>query len=256
MKKRKKKSSPNRMHRNNIPPRAGFIYPEVGDKIQVLVAYPATVNERIIILPVDEEGTVLEVQKPDASKGLAVGCHLYFKSIYESEHSPVHITWDVASDPARFKFTDAKAVCPDTVISVSNEAPSAATKITYGNNCITAQRASEYGIALQAQDESDHAFRRRVSGVLRDSNHLIEAHEAATNRLYNDGGENSMEDPMTGIIGAIAQAMQGKNYNVSGADQVACDYAAGHIVKNPRKGAFDGMSPEMAILAATLFGGR
>jgi hypothetical protein len=90
-------------------------------------------------------------------------------------------------------------------------------------NGITTQRAKEFGLNPQAEGESDMAFRNRVSGRLRDMGHLIEAHEAYSDRLYDD----PEGDAMTGVIGAIAQAMQGRDYGKRGSDQIGVDIAAG-----------------------------
>lgn len=50
----------------------------------------------------------------------------------------------------------------------------------------TKQRAEWYKVSLQGKDETDQAFRERVSGSLRDMGHTIEAHEAYHNCLYDD----------------------------------------------------------------------
>jgi hypothetical protein len=124
-------------------------------------------------------------------------------------------------------------------------------------NWVTAERAKEYNLPPQGPEESESAFRDRISGALRSMGHIIEAHEAATGKLYNDGGENPLDDPMTGIMGALAQKMQGTKYPANtGSDQVGLDVAAGVHATNKRHGALDGLSPELAILACALFGGR
>jgi len=117
---------------------------------------------------------------------------------------------------------------------------------------ITAQRASEYNIEPQGEKESDAVFRDRVSGRLRDMGRIIEAHEAQTNMLHNDPSG----DPMVGIMGALAQKLQDRDYHVRGSSQVDCDISAGHFVRNPRRGSLGGISPDLAIVFATMFGGR
>lgn len=72
---------------------------------------------------------------------------------------------------------------------------------------ITAQRAEEFGIDPQQPGEHVQAFRERVSGILRQRGHIIEAHEAMRNCLYDDPDGGAME----GIMGAMAQALQGQN---------------------------------------------
>lgn len=104
-------------------------------------------------------------------------------------------------------------------------------------NEITEQRAKEFGIEVQREGESDSAFRHRVSGEIRKKGHIIEAHEAMQNKLYNDpdGG-----DVMGGIFGAVAQAMQGNPYGkLDGEQQVGTDIAAGIVAKQPKRSGSD-----------------
>lgn len=98
---------------------------------------------------------------------------------------------------------------------------------------ITAQRAREFGIEEQGKQESDDGFRNRVAGRLRDMGHIIEAHEAQQNSLYDDPDGGAM----TGIIGAVAQALHGRNYGSTGSRQIGDDIAVGTIVQHE-------MSPE------------
>ena len=114
-------------------------------------------------------------------------------------------------------------------------------------NGITAQRAQEFDIPPQSDGESDMAFRTRVSGALRAAGHIIEAHEAYRDALYNDPDSGCMD----GIIGAVAQIMQGVDYHSDGEHQVGDDIAAGLYVQH--KHDDDSM---MALLAVMLFGGR
>jgi len=97
---------------------------------------------------------------------------------------------------------------------------------------ITAQRAREFGIAGQQEGENDSAFRDRVSGALRAQEHIVEANEAYANALYDDqeGGA------MIGIMSAMAQTLQGRNYGAkTGSQQVGDDIASGVVVQNPKK---------------------
>lgn len=48
---------------------------------------------------------------------------------------------------------------------------------------ITAQRAQEFSVKPQGDNESDSVFKRRVSEALRRADHIIEAHEAFNNAL-------------------------------------------------------------------------
>ena len=144
-----------------------------------------------------------------------------------------------------------------TTGTVSMQEVQAPTSFKTGRNWVTAERARDFNLPPQGPEESDFAFRDRVSGTLRSMGHTIEAHEAATGKLYNEGGENPLEDPMTGIFGAIAQGMQGTNYPTNtGSDQIGLDIAAGVHATNKHRGALDGLTPELAIMVCALFGGR
>ena len=112
---------------------------------------------------------------------------------------------------------------------------------------IATMYVGKFGIDAQREDESDIQFRGRVAGVLRDNEKIIEAHE-----VYNDEYQGESDAVTTGVMGALAQYMQGVDYRVSGRQQIATDFAAGMVVKNPR----EEMSPEMALMAVLLFGQR
>lgn len=109
------------------------------------------------------------------------------------------------------------------------------------------EHAKYYGITEQAEGETDAEFRGRVAGVLRDQGHIIEAHEIFTGRRYDaeDG-----QDVVTGIMGALAQAMQGVDYHSTGERRLGDDFAAGTLIQNPKPE----MSAEMALLAVMLLG--
>jgi hypothetical protein len=96
----------------------------------------------------------------------------------------------------------------------------------------TTQLQKGYGLPDQGPTESEYDFRHCIAGSLRDMGKLIEAHEAQNDCRYDS--ENGGENVITGVMGALAQAMQGTDYHVSGSNQVGCDIAAGHIVRNPR----------------------
>ena len=99
---------------------------------------------------------------------------------------------------------------------------------------ITTQRQAEFGLPPQGRSETDTAFRHRIAGALRQAGHLVEAHEAQQNCLYDDPA-NPM--PMLGIAGALAQALQGRVYSPhNGVNQVGDDIAAGgYVVCAPSK---------------------
>ena len=105
--------------------------------------------------------------------------------------------------------------------------------------------AGYYGIASQGEGEPDGAFRSRVAGALRDMGKIIEAHEAQQDARYEDS-----EDVQTGIMGAMAQVMQGRDYGQRGAGQVGNDIAAGTFVRYPKPE----IDPMAAMLAVLMFG--
>jgi hypothetical protein len=111
---------------------------------------------------------------------------------------------------------------------------------------LATEYAEFYGIEPQGDDESDHAFRCRVAGALRDMGHIIEAHEAQQDKRYEDS-----QDVMTGVIGAIAQALQGVDYGSAGEQQIGDDIAAGVITQSDE---LEDVSPEVALLMIQLFG--
>lgn len=100
-------------------------------------------------------------------------------------------------------------------------------------NEITAQRASEFGIEGQRDGESDGVFRSRVAGILRSQGHIIEAHEAYNNALYDDP---TSPNGMLGILGAVAQDFHGIDYGATdGEQQVGHDLAAGIVADAPKE---------------------
>jgi hypothetical protein len=107
-------------------------------------------------------------------------------------------------------------------------------------NGITKQRAQEFGIEQQP-GESDAAFRTRVSDELRRQGHIIEAHEAYTDALYDDPQGNAI----TGIVGAVAQEMLDKTYD---GNAVGNDIAAGIVAQAPRYTSSDALLVLMAVL--------
>lgn len=106
--------------------------------------------------------------------------------------------------------------------------------------------AQDYGIEAQREGESDSAFKHRVSGALRAAGHIIEAHEALQDKFFDES-----PDVMTGITGAVAQAMQGKDYHLDGEQQVGMDIAAGVVSQALKKD-----NSALLLLAMMLGGGR
>ena len=109
---------------------------------------------------------------------------------------------------------------------------------------LATQYAEFYEIEPQREDESDYLFRHRIAGALRDMGKLIEAHEAQRDERIEDS-----DDVMAGVMGAVAQAVHGIDYGISGIQQVGCDIAAGELVIKPKSK----MSPEAALLSILLF---
>lgn len=90
------------------------------------------------------------------------------------------------------------------------------------------ERANMVGVARNKR-ESMTAFRRRVVGTLRTRGHLIEAYEALSGKLYDDPEQGPM-GPMAGILGAVAQRMQGISYSSDPEQKMGDDLAAGVLV--------------------------
>jgi hypothetical protein len=102
----------------------------------------------------------------------------------------------------------------------------------------------DFGIP-QGQNESDDAYRSRVAGELRQQGHIIEAHEAFAGRRYDDPEQGPL-DPMTGVFGAAAQALAGRDYSLHKPErQIGDDIATGELVSS-------GGSPGEAAVRAML----
>ncbi len=114
---------------------------------------------------------------------------------------------------------------------------------------LATEYAKWYEIEPQKEGESDSAFRDRVSGALRDAGRIIEAHEVAQDKRY-DAGDGDMV--RTGIMGAMAMALQEKSYGRTGSTLVDDEIAAG-VVANAKPKNSD---PMMALLAMMLFDKR
>lgn len=94
------------------------------------------------------------------------------------------------------------------------------------------ERADIVGLKRN-QRESVSGYRSRVAGALRADGHIIEAHEALSGKLYDDPEQGPM-GPMAGIIGAVAQAMRGKDYSTDPEQKVGDDLATGVLVQHGR----------------------
>jgi hypothetical protein len=107
---------------------------------------------------------------------------------------------------------------------------------------LATEYAGWYDIAPQGENESDTAFRNRVSGELRSLGHVIEVHEVAQNKRYDETGGDMV---MLGIAGALAMAMQGVSYGSTGSNLVGDEIAAGIVATSPKRNE----DPLMLMLA-------
>jgi hypothetical protein len=105
--------------------------------------------------------------------------------------------------------------------------------------------ANIFGIDPQRDGENDSDFRGRVAGILRDKGELIYANEA----YYDKRIDYSGGDVMTGVLGAVAQAMQGVDYGEKGERQLGVDFAAGVVSQAPKE-------DPMALLLAIMLSGK
>ena len=107
--------------------------------------------------------------------------------------------------------------------------------------------AQYYKIEAQQKDESDMDFRQRVSVTLREKGHIIEAHEAYQDKFCEDS-----DNVVTGIFGAIAQALSGTRY---GGDPVGNDIAAGTLVRYQMSPEWQAKRASDKLLASLLMAG-
>lgn len=115
------------------------------------------------------------------------------------------------------------------------------------------QYAEYLGVKI-GENESQDSFKSRVAGILRQKGSIIEAHEVYSGRRFDDPDQGPT-GPMTGILGAVAQALQDKNYSPNDPErQIGDDIASGVIVKAPEdptkallKSIFDLLGPEAGM---------
>lgn len=109
------------------------------------------------------------------------------------------------------------------------------------------EMASYLGLEGQGDEESDRDFRLRVAGVLRDKGRIIEAQEIRTGRRFDDPSNPPLgepNNPMTGILGASAAALQGIDFHTRGETRVEDEAVIGRLALEPPD------PTERAILAA------
>lgn len=88
----------------------------------------------------------------------------------------------------------------------------------------------------QEEGESDTHYRDRVAGKLRADGEIVEAHEVASGRRWDDP-EQGAAGPLAGIFGAAAQALRGYDYSPSDPiRQIGDDIAAGVVVTHQDPG--------------------
>ncbi|MEK7543738.1 MAG: hypothetical protein AAB557_02635 [Patescibacteria group bacterium] len=106
----------------------------------------------------------------------------------------------------------------------------------------TAERAKEHNLPPQGKDESDKAFRFRISSALRDMGFPIEAHEAYCNALYDQS-----QDVLTALYGVVTQETK-RDYGQTDGERVGDDIATGIVVRTPARE----VDPMAMLLAAFL----
>lgn len=117
-----------------------------------------------------------------------------------------------------------------------------------------ARAYGEYYDIAQNEEESNEAYRSRVASELRRQGKIIEAHEAASGRRWDDP-EQGPAGPLAGITGAMAQALAGFEYSPGDPErQIGDDVAAGIVVNagpDPAQQAirelFDILGPEKGM---------
>lgn len=120
-------------------------------------------------------------------------------------------------------------------------------KATFDQNALAREYGSDYGIK-QKKGESDYAYRSRLAGELKRQGKIIEAHEAFSGRKYDDP-KQGQTGPMSGILGAVAQAMQGKKYSPYDPEQqIGDDIAAGVFVRHERGPADNALAAIFGLL--------
>jgi len=112
-------------------------------------------------------------------------------------------------------------------------------------NALAIQYGADYKIK-RIRDETDDNYRSRVSGILRGRGNLVEAHEVFSGRRHDDPEQGDL-GPITGLFGALAQVLEGKDYSPNDPErQIGDDLAVGIVTR------FKDRSAETAL--ATIFG--
>lgn len=117
--------------------------------------------------------------------------------------------------------------------------------------------AQYLGLPGQRDSENERDFRIRIAAALRANGQLIEAQEILTGRRYDDPGGppiGALGNPLTGVAGAIASAMDGIDFGGSDEQRVEDDAAMGVIALSPPDPtreviarAFDLLGPEAGM---------
>lgn len=103
--------------------------------------------------------------------------------------------------------------------------------------------AKHYGFRAIADGENETSYRRALATFLRRNGHIIEAHEVASGKRWDQDKHTAL-----GIVGAVSKARQGKEYPV---DELGTDYAAGVLATTPQEN--DGLGEALNALGAEGF---
>lgn len=121
------------------------------------------------------------------------------------------------------------------------------------------EMANYLGLDPQAAGESERDFRLRVAAELRARGQIVEAHEIACGRRFDDPDASpmgSLGSPLTGVAGAIAAALGGIDYgDRSRVDDEAVIGALALAPPDPARAAIAEAFDLLGPAALDLFGG-
>ncbi|MBP7708698.1 hypothetical protein KA107_03355 [Candidatus Pacearchaeota archaeon] len=128
-------------------------------------------------------------------------------------------------------------------------------------NALALQYGQHYQIA-RITGEEDSSYRARVASELRSRGSVIEAHEALTGRRYDEPNQE-LDGPALGVFGALAQALNGRDYSSHDPQrQLGDDIAVGRLITNKDETAeaikrvFSALGPEAGIDLLTATRGK
>lgn len=94
------------MFNAHIQPRAGFVYPAVGDAIKCVADYKTgAIDEGT--LPAGAKGEVVALRMPGTFKEVQgyIGCVVFFEAVKKAYPYGFVVPWDKVSDPSLFEFS-------------------------------------------------------------------------------------------------------------------------------------------------------